>query len=313
MGVGLSASGGLFRRDEEVATGRPRFRVAALPAADSALPAAITAIAFLALFGQPLVSLVQDWWNLPEAGHGLLLAPVGIWLAWRSGVREGAAPSRALGTAMLLAAVLIRYVSGLAAEPFTMRESMVLALAGLTIYQFGYRQLIHWWLPFALFALSVPLPELVIQRLALPLQFRASRMGAALLASRHVPVLLSGNIIRMPGNELFVTEACSGLRSLTALISLGVLMGGLMLQSPISRLSLIALSIPIAIFINGVRVFMTGFLVYFVSPELGNGFMHSTEGWLLFLVSFVSLGSMTWLFSLGERRFYGWRARRAQA
>jgi exosortase len=214
---------------------------------------------------------------------------------------------------MLIAAVVIRYVSGLAAEPFTMRESMVLGLAGLTVYHFGYRQLVTWWLPFTLFALSVPLPELVTQRLALPLQFKASQMGAALMTSRHVPVLLSGNVIRIPGHELFVTEACSGLRSLTALLSLGVLMGGLMLRSPFSRLALIAVSIPVAIVINGVRVFLTGFLVYFVSAEMGTGFMHSTEGWLLFVVSFVSLGATTWLFALGERQFYGWRARNAQA
>src|ERR1700704_3323912 len=304
MGVGLSASGGLFRRDEPAATARPRLQVGSLSIAAGAIPAGINAIpiaagipaiAFLALFGQPLVTLVQDWWNVPEAGHGLLLAPVGAWLAWRSGIRKDAAPNRALGVGILLTAVLIRYVSGLAAEPFTMRESMVLALAGLTVYHFGYRQLVTWWLPFTLIALSVPLPELVTQRLALPLQFKASQMGATLLTLRHVPVLLTGNIIHMPGHELFVTEACSGLRSLTALLSLGVLMGGLMLSSPLSRMALIALAIPVAIVINGVRVFLTGFLVYFVSPELGTGFMHSTEGWLLFVVSFVSLGLMTWL------------------
>jgi exosortase len=313
MGVGLSATGGLFRRNEALVTARPRFRVGSLTIAHGAIAAVITGIAFLALFAEPLVSLVQDWWNLPEASHGLLLAPVAVWLAWRSGIRKDATPNRALGIAMLIAAVMIRYVSGLAAEPFTMRESMILTLAGLTVFQFGFRQLIAWWLPFVLLALTVPLPELVIQRLALPLQFKASQMGAALLTSRHVPVLLSGNIIRMPGHELFVTEACSGLRSLTSLLSLGVLMGGLMLRSPLSRLSLIALSIPIAIVINGIRVFLTGFLVYFVSPELGKGFMHSTEGWLLFIVSFISLGAMTWLLTLGERQIYGWRARNAQA
>lgn len=311
MGIGLSASGGLYRREESATSRAPGM--GSLTIADGRLVAAVTCIAFLALFGEPLKTLVQDWWNLPEAGHGLLLAPVAVWLAWRSGVRKDATSNRGLGIGMLITAVLIRYVSGLAAEPFTTRESMVLALAGLTVYHFGFRQLIHWWLPFTLLALAVPLPELVTQRLALPLQFKASQMGAALLESRHVPVLLTGNVIRMPGHELFVTEACSGLRSLTALLSLGVLMGGLMLRSPFSRVSLIALAIPVAILINGFRVFLTGFLVYFVSPELGKGFMHSTEGWLLFVVSFISLGVMTWLLSLGERQFYGWRSRNAQA
>jgi exosortase len=199
--------------------------------------------------------------------------------------------------------VLIRYTGGLAAEFFTTRESIVLALAGITVYHYGFRQILWWWLPFALAALAVPLPELVTQALALPLQFRASKIGAAMLESRHVPVQLTGNIIRIPGRELFVTEACSGLRSLTALLSVGVLLGGVTLRYPISRLLLLGLAIPIAVLINGIRVFLTGFLVYYVSPSLGEGFMHITEGWLLFLVSFASLGLIAWVMVVAERRF----------
>jgi exosortase len=265
------------------------------------LPAALTAIAFVLLFAQPMYLLVRDWWTLPEAGHGLLLAPVAIWLAWKSGIRPGATGNVALGVAMLVLAILIRYMSGLAAELFSMRASMVLALGGLTVYHYGFRQLLRWWLPFLLACLSIPLPELVTQTLALPLQFRASELGAGLLRWREIPVLLTGNVIRIPGHELFVTEACSGLRSLTALLSLAVLMGGLMLRLPIVRVLLVALAIPIAIVINGVRVFLTGFLVYFVDPALGKGFMHVTEGWLLFVVSFVCIGVLAWLGTVAER------------
>ena len=231
----------------------------------------VTVVAFAALFLQPLTLLVRDWWTLPEAGHGLLLAPVAIWLAYKSGIREDAAPNESLGMVLLVIAVLLRYMSGLAAEIFTMRASIVLALAALTVYHHGFRQLLHWWLPFVLGSLSIPLPELVTQALALPLQFKASQMGAALLKMRQVPVLLTGNVIRIPGNELFVTEACSGLRSLTALLSLSVLLGGLFLQKPATRALLVALAVPIAVVINGVRVFLTGFLVYFVDPALEFG------------------------------------------
>ena len=267
----------------------PKARALAL------LPAALTAIAFVALFAQPIYLLVRDWWTLPEAGHGLLLAPVAIWLAWKSGIRPDAKGNVALGVAMLVLAVLIRFAAGLAAELFTMRASVVLALAGLTVYHYGFKQVLRWWLPFLLACLSIPLPELITQAIALPLQFRASALGAALLRWREIPVLLTGNVIRLPGHELFVTEACSGLRSLTALLALAVLMGGLMFKHPITRVLLVLLAIPIAIVINGVRVFMTGFLVYFVDPKLGEGFMHLTEGWLLFLVSLASIGALAWL------------------
>ena len=261
----------------------------------------VTALAFAALFAQPFAGLVRDWWTVPEAGHGLLLAPVALWLAWRSGVRADATPQPALGLALLVTAVVLRCAAGLAAEHFTMRGSMIMALAALVIHRYGVRQLLHWWLPFALAALSVPLPELVTQALALPLQFRASRMGAALLELRNVPVQLTGNVIRLPGHELFVTEACSGLRSITALLSVGVLASAMLLQTIGGRLLLVLMTMPIAIVVNGIRVFLTGFLVYYVSPSLGKGFMHETEGWLLFLVSLMSLAAVAWAIRLVER------------
>ena len=264
-------------------------------------PFVATAAAFAILFAKPVSLLVRDWWTLPEAGHGLLLAPVALFLAWRAGIVTDAKPQRVLGLTLLILSVLIRCASGLAAELFTMRASIVLALGAITIYQFGFRQILHWWLPFVLICLSIPLPELVTQALALPLQFKASQMGAALLEMRNVPVRLSGNVILLPGRQLFVTEACSGLRSLTALLSMAVLFGALMLKTPVSRIALVLLAIPVAIVVNGIRVFLTGFLVFFVSPAFGEGFMHMTEGWLLFLVSLSILAAFTWAGGLLER------------
>lgn len=264
------------------------------------IPGVITAVLFAILFAKPMLLLAQDWWSNPEAGHGLLLAPLSVYLAWKSGVREGAKGNPPVGIALLLGSVAVRYLSGLAAELFTMRMSMVMAMVGLIIFYFGIRQVIRWWLPLSLFVLSVPLPEILLGRIALPLQFKASQIGTALLEWRHVPVMLTGNVIRIPGHELFVAEACSGLRSLTALMSLALLTGGLMLKYPASRALLAFLALPIAVIINGVRVFLTAFLVFFVSPELGQGFQHLTEGWLMFIVALSILAGFAYLISTGE-------------
>jgi exosortase len=256
----------------------------------------LTAAAFVWLFAEPARLLADDWWNNPEAGHGLLLAPVAGWLVWRSRGEIDRRPSPILGSLALVAAIVLRYLSALAAEVFTMRFAMVVAVVGLVLFWFGLRQVLRWWLPFTLLVLSIPLPEVIVNSLALPLQFRASEMGASLLRMRHVPVMLEGNVIHIPGNRLFVTEACSGLRSLTALVSLAVLVGGVWLRYPISRIAVLVAAIPIAVGINGIRVFLTGFLVYFVDPRLGAGFMHLTEGWLMFLVAFIMLGALAWMF-----------------
>lgn len=265
-------------------------------------PVVVAGLAFLVCFWYPMITLGRDWWSDPDAGHGLLLFPVAVYLAWKRGVVEERAPQRALGLALLVAAVLLRYLSGLAAELFTMRGSLIGAAMGLILYVYGWRQLRLWLLPLLLIILSVPLPAVVLGSIALPLQLTASRWGAALLEFRHVPVRLAGNVIQLPGQSLFVTEACSGLRSLTSLIALGLLIAGLWLKNPWLRALLVLLAIPVAMALNAVRVFLTGFLVFYVDPKLAEGVMHLTEGWVIFVVAFAILGAIAFGLTRVERR-----------
>ena len=277
----------------------------ALPLSDwkkTPVPLIIAGLAFLVAFGEPMATLARDWWSDPEAGHGLLLFPVAVWLAWKRGLVEPR-PQPALGMTLLVGAVLLRFLSGLAAELFTMRGSLIGAILALIVYTLGWRQLVRWWLPLVLLILSVPLPSVVLGSLALPLQFKASQWGAALLDMRHVPVRLNGNVIMLPpGQSLFVTEACSGLRSLTALLALGVLIAGLWLRSPWSRLILVFAAIPVAMVLNAVRIFITGFVAYFINPDLVQGIMHYSEGWVIFVVAFMILAGLAWLLRLIELR-----------
>lgn len=264
---------------------------------------AITTVAFLAVFGEPLRLLARDWITDSEAAHALLLVPVAAWLLYRSGRRADARPRPWLGGAILVAAIVLRLVAGVAAELFLMRLSIVGGLVALTVFYLGVRQLTAWWLPLLLLVLSIPLPAVVLGSIALPLQLEASRLGAALLEARHIPVMLSGNIIHLPGQDLFVTEACSGLRSLTALLSLAALVGGMSLHGPAARILLLAAALPIAVLVNAVRVFLTGYAVYYIGPDAGVGLLHATEGWAMFLGAFAALVMTGWILRRAETMF----------
>lgn len=276
--------------------------IATVTSGDARLPLWAALATFGSLFAPTVAGLVRDWWGNPDAGHGLLLAPLAVWLAWRSGIDPASRPAPWSGLFILAGSVLLRLAGALAVELFSQRIAMLGAATGLVVYFAGWRQLLRWWLPASLLALSIPLPAIVLNQLALPLQLRASRMGAALLSWRQIPIRLAGNVILMPGHQLFVTEACSGLRSLTALLSLGLLLGALWLRTPVLRVLLVGAAIGIAVLVNAIRVFLTGFLVYFISPEMGQGFLHLSEGWLLFVVSLAILGGVTWLASGVELR-----------
>jgi len=283
---------------------------AELRAWQMALPAAAAAVAFLLLYTPPFIGLAREWWTDPDAGHGLLLFPVALWLAWRSGVAPDARPNLRGGTVLLVSAVLLRALGSIAAELFTQRLSIWLAGLALVVYFAGWSQVRRWWLPLILLPLAIPLPAILTNALAMPLQFRASQMATALIRWRHINVITTGNVINLPpnwqigfpGQRLFVAEACSGLRSLTALLSLGVLIGGLYLRSIPARAVLVLLAIPVAVIVNAIRIFMTAFLVYFVDPSWGAGELHQNAGWAMFTIAFVILGVIAALMRWGGAR-----------
>jgi exosortase len=272
------------------------------------LPIAFGALAFAWIFADPIQGLTKAWWDDPDAGHGLLLFPVSLWLAWQAGLRQDTKGNIGLGSAILVSAVLLRALGGLAAEFFTQRFSIWMALVGLVVFVWGFRQVLHWWLPITLLALAIPLPATITNSMAVPLQFQASRLGAGLIAWRDIAVELNGNVITIPGQRLFVAEACSGLRSLTALISLGVLIGGMWLTTLPGRAMILLLAIPVAIIVNALRIFLTAFLMYFVSPEMGTGFMHKTEGWAMFVLALGMLALLAMMVRWVERRIVSRRS-----
>ncbi len=278
---------------------------------------AIAAVAFVVLFVGPFTNLAAQWWNDPDSGHGLLLFPVALWLAWREGLDPNAKANIRWGTTLLVAAILMRAVGAAAAELFTQRFSIWLAAVGLVVFQWGWPQVRRWWLPVALLPLSIPLPAILTDFLANPLQFRASQLATAMIKWRNIKVITTGNVINIlpsqtgPGATLFVAEACSGLRSLTALLSLGVLIGGMYLRAIPSRLLLVVLAIPVAVVVNAIRIFLTAFLVVFVDPAAGQGAYHRNEGWAMFMIAFVILGGVAAMIRLSERVIARWRGRDA--
>ncbi|MBL0171143.1 MAG: exosortase/archaeosortase family protein [Gemmatimonadaceae bacterium] len=132
---------------------------------------------------KPAQLLADAWWNDPNSGRGLdcCWRPLSLWLAFRAGLHQHARPQHVLGLLMLIGAVVFRYAAELAAELFVMRCSMILAIGAPVVWHAGFRQLLHWWLPFSLVILSVPIPEVILTSVALPLQFMASEIGAGLL------------------------------------------------------------------------------------------------------------------------------------
>jgi exosortase len=143
--------------------------------------------------------------------------------------------------------------------------------------------------PIAFLLLMVPLPAVVFNQLAFPLQLLASSAGEGVLAASGIPVLREGNILVLPTTTLEVVEACSGIRSLVSLLTLAIILGKMTEPRVWARVVLAVLALPVAIAANAARVAGTGLTAEWVSPQAAEGFFHEFSGWVMFVVAFALL------------------------
>ena len=251
--------------------------------------AILVAVGFFALYWQVAGKLVHDWWTDDNYSHGFLIVPIAAYFVWerRQRFQEAPAGSSPVGLLIVIGSVLVLAAGILGADLFLTRISMLGTLAGTALFLFGWARLRVLVFPLAFLLLMIPLPAIIFNQIAFPLQLLASRAGEFAISSVDIPVLREGNVLVLANTTLEVAEACSGIRSLVSLLTLGIVFG----YFGDSRLwvrTLIALStVPIAIVANGARVAGTGIAASRFGAAAAEGFFHEFSGWVVFLVAFL--------------------------
>ena len=260
---------------------------------------AVIALAIL-VYLEVLYNMVLHWKIVPDYSHGFLVAPLAVFFAWekKRELTRAKIEGSWWGLVPLGLGAMALSIGRLGVELTAMRTGFVLTLIGLVLILFGKE--IFWILSFPLFFLflMVPLPQSLVNVVAFPLQLVAAGVAVDALHLLRIPALVEGNIIHLANAKLFVEEACSGLRSLMALLTLGVVFARFFKKSNVDRLILIASTIPIAILVNSVRVALTGILAHAYGEDAASGFIHEFQGLITFAVAFLVL--------LGEARMIGW-------
>jgi exosortase D (VPLPA-CTERM-specific) len=235
--------------------------------------------------------LVRQWANDDDYTHGFLILPLALYFAWDRREVLGKLPVRPSpwGVGLLALGLLMLAVGSVGAELFLQRSSLVVVLAGLVWLLLGTAFLRALAFPLAFLFFMVPLPAIVMNAVAFPLQMFAAQTATFCMQAAGIPVLREGNVIQLASTTLEVAEACSGIRSLQALLALGAVYGYFTQTSLWKRWALFLLSIPIAIAANAFRVAGTGFLAHEWGAEVATGFYHGFAGWIVFVVAFALL------------------------
>jgi exosortase len=248
------------------------------------------------LYSRILEGMFQDWWTQPAWSHGLLIPPLAFYIAWirRAHTLAEGALHDSLGLFVVAGACFLYLLGKLGAEFFLARISFVVLLVGVIWTFWGRRRLRTLAFPLLLFATMVPLPVIVFNALATPLQLFASECATSLAQLAGISVYRDGNVIHLAHTSLGVEEACSGLNSLSALIVASLLLGFLSCSRLRTRVLLVLVSVPLAVAVNIVRVTGTAILAD-LHEEFALGFYHVFSGWLVFLVGFGTLYGATTL------------------
>lgn len=243
------------------------------------------------LYGGALSSLVQQWASDHDYSHGFFVLPLAAFFVWerRNALRR--APSQpSIWGLVLLGASLAMFLAGIfGAELFLTRISLIGVLAGAILFVWGRDQFRILLFPLAFLLLMIPLPAIIFNQIAFPLQLLASRVGESAIAGAGIPVLREGNVLHLANINLEVAEACSGIRSLVSLLMLAIVLGYFTEPRIGGRVALALAAIPIAIVANAARVAGTGVLSHWMGREAAEGFFHSFSGWLMFIVAFAGL------------------------
>lgn len=289
------------------------------------------------LYASVLAKLGHDWWTDENYSHGLLIPFIIGYILWteRDALRRAASTPRLLsGGAFVFFALLALWGGTAGAELFVQRVSLVLMLAGIVVYFWGFKLLRLAFVPLILLLLAIPIPAIIFNRVAFPLQLFASRCAVWMMRAFDIPVLRQGNVIElMPrgasvSKKMEVVEACSGIRSLMTLVTLAVVFayftypptddqkgehdgesGGRSFAAKFKgygfwrSVILVTSAIPIAIVTNALRVSGTGVLTNYFGAKVADGFFHYFSGWIVYLFAFILLLTIGWLMERASRLF----------
>ncbi|BAV33902.1 EpsI [Sulfuricaulis limicola] len=239
------------------------------------------------------------WFNKEEYSHGVLIPFISAFLIWqRKDVLERLPFTGSVTGVVLVVLGLVLFVMGrMSALSLLINYAMIIVIAGLFLAYMGWRALQIILVPVLLLFFMIPLPGFLYETFSANMQLLSSEIGVAIIRMFGISVFLEGNVIDLGSMKLQVVEACSGLRYMFPLVTLGLIAAYFYKDSLWKRITVVLSSIPIAILMNSVRIGVIGVLVEYGGPAQAEGFLHDFEGWIVFMACTAVLVGEIWLLS----------------
>ncbi len=255
------------------------------------------ALALLLFLFQDGLTVMLDYWGRPEYSHAYLLPVIALFLIWQKKDSLEQIPFEGswLGLLIVLAGVALFFAADLATLYVLAQYSFVIVLVGLVLAFTGLRGFKMIWVALLVLLFMVPLPDFLFNNLSAQLQLISSEIGVAVIRFFGISVFSEGNVIDLGVFKLQVVEACSGLRYLFPLMTLGFIAAYFFKGAFWKRAIIFLSSIPITVLMNSFRIGVIGLMVDRWGRSMAEGFLHDFEGWAVFMACTGLLIIEMWL------------------
>lgn len=239
------------------------------------------------IYNKGIAYMVRMWVVDENYGHGFFVPLISLYLIWqrREEIQKRRNGGSFWGVAVVLLSLGLYFIGEMATLYVLVHLSLWGVVVGLVMAAIGVGGAKVIAFPLVYLLAMIPLPDFLYQGLSRQLQLVSSALGVGCLQFVGVTAFREGNVIDLGPIQLQVVEACSGLRYLFPLAALSLICAYLFRDRMWKRVVLFLSSFPIAIFLNGFRIGMTGVLVELYGKGTAEGFFHQFSGWLLFVTS----------------------------
>jgi len=264
---------------------------------------AIVAICFIILYFPVWKHLIISWFSSDEYSYGFFILPISCYILWQKRNTLSRLPniSSKLGLVVLIFSLAFYILATIAGILTITAISMIFALAGVVIYLWGLNVFKEVMFPLFFLLFMIPIPAQIYSSITSKLQLLVSETSVWFSILLNLPAYREGNIIYLPEQTLQVVSACSGLRSLTSIMTISVILGYLTLNSIFLRFILFCIGIPVAILVNIIRVLLVILAFYYFKYDLTDGFEHTILGVAIFILALILLMIMKGILSSWQR------------
>lgn len=248
----------------------------------------LAVLGFVALFWTEMRDLVLYWERNPDFSHGYAIPLISGAILYANRQRLAALPNRGhrVGLAFLLVALGLLFIGLLTDTNSFRRLALISGLVGAAGFALGTPFLKACPFPFIFLLFSIPPPLYHLTRFQLVLQRLVTDLSARVLFNLGDPALAQGNVLIVGEAQFGVTEACSGIRSLMAILTTAALLAYLTRSGAVKGTILVLLGIPITIGINVFRLLVIAWAwVHWDVQALASGWPHEALGLACFLLS----------------------------